>query len=119
MGEHEATFVAIECAGSATIRLDVRPGMNLESPRIETADRLFVTGLSSCGDYGAARLQAARLLHELLTRESGLSPREAYTLISARGDLTLGGPAGTIVLGSVPWPVSGSSNDGGNEVMGR
>ena len=39
MGEHEATFVAIECAGSATVRLDMRPGMALETPRIETADR--------------------------------------------------------------------------------
>ena len=107
MGEHEATFVAIECAGSATVRLDVRPGLNLESPRIETADRVYVLGLSSCGDYGAARLQAARLLYELLTGEAGFTSREAYALISARGDLTLGGPAGTIVLGSVPRPVSG------------
>ena len=105
MGEHEATFIAIECAGSATVRLDVRPGLILESPRIETADRVFVMGLSPCGDYGAARLQAARLLYELLTREAQLTPREAYAVISARGDLTLGGPAGTIVLGSVPWPL--------------
>src|ERR687893_1749673 len=97
MGEHEATFIAIECAGSATVRLDVRPGLSLESPRIETADRIFVMGLSPCGDYGAARLQAARLLYELLTREAGLTPREAYAVISARGDLTLGGPAGAIV----------------------
>ena len=102
MGEHEATFIAIECAGSATVRLDVRAGMALETPRIETADRIFVIGLSSCGDYSAARLQAARLLYELLTREAELTPREAYVVISARGDLTLGGPAGTIVLGSVP-----------------
>ena len=107
MGEHEATFVAIECAGSATVRLNVRPGLNLESPRIETADRIYVIGLSSCGDYGAARLQAARLLYEFLTGEVGLTSREAYALISARGDLTLGGPAGTIVLGSIPRPVSG------------
>ena len=104
-GEHEATFVAIECAGSATVRLDERPGMVLETPRIETADRIFVIGLSACGDYGAARLQAARLLYELLTREAELSPREAYAVLSALGDLTLGGPAGTIVLGSVPWPL--------------
>jgi amidase len=103
MGEHEATFVAIECAGSATVRLGVRPGMNLESPRIETADRVYVTGLSSCGDYGAARLQAGRLLYEFLTEEAGFTPREAYIFISARGDLALGGPAGTIVLGSLPW----------------
>ena len=109
MGEHEATFVAIECAGSATVRLDVRPGLTLETPRIETADRIFVMGLSPCGDYGAARLQAARLLYELLTREAELTPREAYAVISARGDLTLGGPAGTIVLGSVPWPLRSKS----------
>jgi amidase len=102
MGEHEATFIAIECAGSATVRLDVRAGMVLETPRIETPDRIFVIGLSLCGDYSAARLQAARLLYELLTREAELTPREAYVVISARGDLTLGGPAGTIVLGSVP-----------------
>jgi amidase len=102
MGEHEATFVAIECAGSATVRLTVRPGMELETPRIETADRVYVLGLNDRHDYGAARQQAARLLFELLTREAGLTPREAYILISARGDLTLGGPAGTIVLGSVP-----------------
>jgi acetamidase/formamidase len=83
------------------VRLDVRPGLSLESPRIETADRIFVMGLSPCGDYGAARLQAARLLYELLTREAGLTPWEAYAVISARGDLTVGGPTGAIVLGSV------------------
>jgi amidase len=102
MGEHEATFVAIECAGAATVRLDVRPGTSLETPRIETAERTFVMGLSACGDYGAARLQAARLLYEFLTADAGFTPREAYIFISARGDLTLGGPAGTIILGSVP-----------------
>src|SRR5215217_2823159 len=102
MGEHEPTFVAIECAGAATVRLDVRPGMILETPRIETTERTFVMGLSACGDYGAARLQAARLLYEFLTEEAGFTRREAYIFISARGDLTLGGPAGTIILGSVP-----------------
>jgi amidase len=75
MGEHEATFVAIECAGSATVRLDVRQGVTLETPRIETANRVYVIGLSPCGDYGAARLQAARLLYEYLTVEADLTPR--------------------------------------------
>jgi amidase len=103
MGEHEATFVAIECAGSATVRLGVRQGLQLETPRIEREDRRYVLGLNAWGDYGAARQQAARLLFELLTGEAGLTPREAYILISAQGDLTLGGPAGTIVVGSVPW----------------
>jgi amidase len=101
MGEHEASFVAIECAGAATVRLDVRPGLRLETPRIETAERVYTIGLSQCGDYVAARQQAARLLFELLTREWHLTPREAYVLISARGDLTLGGPAGTIVVAGI------------------
>jgi amidase len=102
MGEHEATFVAIECVGAATVRLDVRPGLQLETPRIETSQRLYGIGLATRGDYFAARRQAARLLFEYLTNEEGLTPREASVLISAQGDLTLGGPAGTIVLGSVP-----------------
>jgi amidase len=102
MGDHEATFIAIECAGAATVRLGVRPGLHLDTPRIETSDRISVIGLSARGDYFAARRQAARLLFEYLTRESGLTPREASILISAQGDLTLGGPAGTIVVGSVP-----------------
>jgi amidase len=103
MGEHEATFVALECAGSATVRLGVRPGLRLETPRIEREERRYVLGLNAHGDYGAARQQAARLLFELLTNEAGLTPRETYILISAQGDLTLGGPAGTIVVGSVAW----------------
>ena len=102
MGEHEATFVSIECAGTATVRLNVRPALRLETPRIETAERIYTIGLGlRRGDYDAARRQAARLLFELLTREWQLSAREAYTLISAQGDLTLGGPAGAIVLASV------------------
>jgi amidase len=103
MGEHEPTSIAIECAGSATVRLDARPGLRLETPRIETAERLYTVGLGGRGDYRSARQQAARLLFEYLTREAGLSPREAYVFLSACGDLSLGGPAGTIVLGSVPW----------------
>jgi amidase len=107
MGEHEATFVALECAGRATLRLGVRPGLRLETPRIETADRLYVLGLNDRHDFTAARQQAARLLYELLTNETGLTAREAYILISARGDVTLGGPAGTIVVGSIPREIGG------------
>jgi amidase len=112
MGEHEATFVAIECAGTATVHVDVRHGLYLETPRIETADRVTVLGLSPCGDYGAARLQAARLLFEILTHEWDLTPQEAYMLISAQGDLSLGGPAGTIILGSMPRQESARRQDG-------
>jgi amidase len=105
MGEHEATYVSIECAGAATVRLSVRTGLRLKTPRIATANRVYVMGLNDRGDYDAARRQAARLLFELLTAEAGLTEREAYSLMSAQGDLTLGGPAATIVLASVPRTV--------------
>jgi amidase len=107
MGEHEPSFISLECAGAATVRLGVRPGLRLETPRIETPERVFTIGLGIGGDFYAARRQAARLLFRLLTLEGGLTPRDAYIVISAQGDLTLGGPAGTIVLGSVPRSVLG------------
>jgi amidase len=119
MGEHEPTFISLECAGSATVRLDVRHGLRLETPRIETPGRVYTIGFGIGGDYYAARRQAARLLFRFLTEEGGLSPREAYIVISAQGDLTLGGPAGTIVVGSVPWPVGdGETGDGRRETEG-
>lgn len=107
MGENEAASIALECVGSATVRLDVRPGLSLETPRIETAERLYVMGIAPRGKYLMARTQAARLLFDLLTREAGLSPRDAHIVISAEADLALGGPAGMIVLGSVPRWVMG------------
>jgi amidase len=103
MGENEGASIALECPGSATVRLDVRKGLNLETPRIETAGRRYVMGIAPRGEYFAARIQAIRLLFEMLTNEAGLTPREAHLYLSARGDIALGGPAGMIVLGSVPW----------------
>ena len=52
-----------------------------------------------------ARQLAVELLHAYLTEERGLTPEESYAVISATGDLELGGPANAIVLGSVPWSV--------------
>lgn len=107
MGENEGASIAIECAGSATVRLGVRRGLALETPRIETAGRRYVLGVAPRGEYFTARSQAIRLLYEMLTAEDGLTPREAHIVISAQGDLALGGPAGMLVLGSVPTRVMG------------
>lgn len=107
MGENEGASIALECVGSATVRLGVRPGLRLETPRIETADRRYVLGIAPRGDYLTARAQAVRLLFELLLHEGGLTPRETHIFLSARADVALGGPAGMIVVGSVPWPVTG------------
>jgi amidase len=102
MGAHEATFVSIECPGTATVRLGVRKGLRLQTPRIESPERLYVIGLGEGTDFNAARQQAVDLLHAYLTAERGLTAEESYALISAAGDLEFGGPVNAIVLASVP-----------------
>ena len=105
MGAHEATFVSIECPGTATVRLGVRKGLRLQTPRIEAPDRIYVVGLGIGADFNAARQQAVDLLHTYLIDEHGLTAEESYAVISATGDIELGGPVNAIVLGSLPWSV--------------
>lgn len=107
MGENEGASIALECAGHATVRFGLHPGMPLPTPRIETPERVYVLGIASRGQFLEAREQAVRLLFELVTKEGGLSARDAHIIISAVGDIQLGGPAGMIVLGSVPRWVMG------------
>ncbi|HUG13466.1 MAG TPA: acetamidase/formamidase family protein [Thermomicrobiales bacterium] len=105
MGEGEATSVAIECAGSATVRLDVRKGLELMMPRIETPERLYTIGLAERGDYTAARRHACDQMFSYLTEERRLTVEDAYILFSAAVDLSFGGPAGAVALASVPLDV--------------
>jgi len=105
MGDAEGTSVSIECAGAATVRLGVRKGLRLQTPRIETADRLYTVGIGERGDYGSAKRHAANLMFDYLTEERLLTPEDAYLLFSAAVDITFGGPAGTIALASVPLAV--------------
>lgn len=108
MGENEGASIALECPGHATVRFGLHPGMPLPTPRIETSERIYVMGLAPRGQYLEARTRAVRLLFALLTDEAGLSSRDAHIVLSAVGDLQLGGPAGMIVLGSVPrWVMGG------------
>lgn len=102
MGANEGTSVAIECPGAATVRLGVRKGLRLTTPRIETADRLSTVGLQPRGCFLDARRQALGLMWDLLVVEAACTPEEAFGLISAAVDVELGGPAGMVVLASVP-----------------
>jgi amidase len=105
MGDAEGTSVSIECAGAATVRLGVRKGLQLQTPRIETADRLYTLGIGERGDYVSAKRHAAHLMFDYLTEERLLTPEDAYILFSAAVDLTFGGPAGTTALASVSLDV--------------
>jgi acetamidase/formamidase len=107
MGRAEATFVSIECPGTATIRFGLRKGMTLPTPRIEAPDRVYTIGICNDVDFHRARLQAITLMFDYLTKERGLSAEDAHIVISACVDLDFGGPTAAIVLASVPLAVLG------------
>lgn len=107
MGDGEGTGVSIECAGAATVRLGIRPGLRLTTPRIETPDRVIMIGLDAGRDLTRARNQALHLLFSYLTDERRIPAEEAMILISAAADLEFGGPAAAVVLASVPWAALG------------
>lgn len=98
MGRGEATFVAIEAAGEATVSVDLvkSPGGSLGSlraPRVETADEVICVGL---GDpVQEAVVMAYESLFEVLTRDHGYSAADAYVTLSAVGHTELGGPTGS------------------------
>ena len=105
MGDGEATSVSIECAGAATVRLSVERHLDIQMPRIVSGGRLHTIGLADRGNYVAARRHAADQLFNYLTEERRLTPEDAYILFSATADLTFGGPAGAVVLASIPLDV--------------
>jgi amidase len=111
MGAAEVTYVSIECPGAATVRLGVRKGLALATPRIEAPDRVYTIGLDyggdleSGGNFHLARKQATDQMLAYLTTERGLSFEDAYVVISACVDLEFGGPAGAVALASVPLAV--------------
>lgn len=111
MGAAEVTYVSIECPGTATVRLGVRKGLRLTTPRIEAPDRVYTIGLdggsdiATSGSFQIARKQATDLMLDYLTTERGLSFEDAYVVISACVDLEFGGPAGAVALASVPLSV--------------
>ncbi len=107
MGWGEATSVSIECPGTATVRLGVRKGLKLKTPRIEAPDRFYTIGLGDDVDFEASRLQAIALMFDYLTQERGLSQGDAYVICSAVVDLEYGGPAAAVTLASVPLDVLG------------
>lgn len=105
MGAGEATWVGIEAAGQATVRLGLQKGMKLKAPRLRVAAAtICVAPLNKKGTLEQACLRAIEQAYELLTSEYALDPFEAQAYISARVDLRMGGPASPTVLAVVPDP---------------
>lgn len=100
MGDGEPTWLGLEGAGSATVRMDLDKGAALSGPRIETPDHVILIGLGD--DLDKAGQAAMDRAFDLLTQEWGLAPFDAFAYASARVHLKLGGPASPLMLAVVP-----------------
>jgi amidase len=95
-GDGELSGTAVEIAADVTVRVDLRRGLRLDWPWIETADRLMVTSASL--DFATARRDVVESMLRALEHQLGLEPAEALALISAVGDLRVGQAFGGMEL---------------------
>jgi amidase len=100
MGTAEPTWVSLEAAGQATLRIDVEPGLQLAFPRLRVAGELYFLGIAEL--YPDAHALALDQAHDYLMRERGMDAFDAYAYASACCDMRLGGPASTIVMAVLP-----------------
>lgn len=106
MGRAEPTWVSLEAAGRARLRVDVETAMSLSLPRIRVGDATLCVGMGDTLEAAqqSALDQAFDQAFDLLTTTHGLDPFDAYAYTSARVGMRLGGPATPMVLATVPDP---------------
>lgn len=97
MGQGEPAFVALEAAGTATVRIDLEKASPRTLPRLRTKTDTICVGMGD--SYAAARQSAVEQAYELLTGTHGLGPSAAYAYVCARVDLRTAGPSGSMVEG--------------------
>lgn len=85
MGDGEVTGTGIEIGARVTVRVGLDPRPARQWPRLETADR-FVAIASAPTFEAAAEIVVTEMMDDLAERH-GLSPADAFMLISAVGDL--------------------------------
>jgi amidase len=95
-GDGELSGTALEIGADVTVRVDIAPGMRIDTPWIETADRLMAT--SAHLDFATARREAIEAMMRALEHQLELEPAEALALISAVADLRIGQAFGGMEL---------------------
>ncbi|MEZ4671538.1 MAG: acetamidase/formamidase family protein [Anaerolineae bacterium] len=100
MGTAEPTWVSLEAAGSATLKISLEKGMKLTYPRLRVGSNTICVGMGETLEK--AHQVAIDQAYDLLVNEKGLEPFDAYAYVSACVDMRLGGPATGIVLAVVP-----------------
>ncbi len=99
MGIAEPTWVSLEAAGQATLRIGLEKGMGISLPRLRVDGSTICVGM---GDTQEAAYQSALDQAYDLLLEGGLEPFDAYAFASACVGMRFGGPASPIVLAVVP-----------------
>lgn len=99
-GEGEVNWSGIECAGTVQVKIRLVKDRGLARPRIETPDEILTVGLGR--NLSEAIRIATRDMVNLLMSERGLSRFEAHALISATGDVHVGGPARACAALAIP-----------------
>jgi amidase len=94
MGHGEPAFVALEAAGTATVRVDLERDTDLTLPRIRSGNETACIGMGV--SYPEARASAVRQAFELLTATHGLTASEAHAYVCAAVELRPAGPSGSI-----------------------
>jgi amidase len=100
MGVAEPTWVSLEAAGQATLRISVEKGLKLNYPRLRVGNSTYCLGMSDT--LKEAHQIALDEAYTLLTHDMGMSAFDAYAYASACVDMRLGGPACPIVMAVVP-----------------
>jgi amidase len=100
MGVAEPTWVSLEAAGQATLRISLEKGMKINYPRLRVGSSTLCLGMSDTLEK--AHQIAIDEAFALLVKDRGLDSFEAYAYASARVDMRLGGPATSIVIAVVP-----------------
>lgn len=88
MGDGEVCGTGIESGAEVTIRLDLRRDFPVERPRIESPTELMT--VASAEKLEEAIKIALQDMVNWLQRDKGLSPEEAYVLVSIAGDVRIG-----------------------------
>jgi len=88
MGDGEVCGTGIESGAEVTIRLDLLRDFPLERPRIESPTEIMT--VASAEGLGEAIKIALQDMVNWLQRDKGLSPEEAYVLVSIAGDVRIG-----------------------------
>ena len=85
VGDGAVAGTGAECASDTVIRVTLKKGAAPAMPRALTPEHVVV--LSYGQDLGLAMREAVGQMVDFLSREKGMAPYDAYTLLSLAGDI--------------------------------